>query len=66
MKYIVPTHTSARRQTIGKVEFIVVSSFCGYETILQKLTRLMEDELDELPNLDDEKTLKIPEKTMDM
>lgn len=36
---------SAHTQKVGRAEFVVISRFCGYETIMQKLTRLMEEEL---------------------
>jgi|GEM_PF-2701306 len=64
MKYYIPSRLSTRAHTIGKTEFIVMSSFCGYETIMQKLTRLMEDELDESPEI--EKPPVPSEKTLDI
>lgn len=45
MNYLVPSQMSARRQTIGRTEYIVISSFCGEETIIKKLEHLMRSDL---------------------
>jgi hypothetical protein len=47
MNYLVPSQMSARRQTIGRTEYIVISTFCGEETIIKKLEHLMQTDFRE-------------------
>lgn len=61
----ISNNMSARYQTVGKAEFVVISRFCGYETIMQKLTRLMEDELTGVPETQ-KSSFQNEEKTLDI
>lgn len=60
MNYLVPSQMSARRQTIGRTEYIVISSFCGEENIIKRLEHLMQSEL-----IEEEATKNNLPKTLD-
>jgi len=48
MNYLIPSQMSARSQTIGKTEFVVISTFCGEESIIKKLEHLMQSDLNKV------------------